>query len=295
MKLLFHLLFLLSFLSCAAQEKTNREIVFHSVNLLPMDQEKVVPNQVVVVQNGKIKAIGTASQVKYGKDALVIDGKGKYLMPGLAEMHAHVPPVDDLEPMKDVLLLFAVNGVTTIRGMLGHPRHLELRGKLQSGEITGPRFITSGPSFSGGSVKDVATAAKMVQDQKKAGYDFLKIHPGLTLSNFYAMVASAKNEKIPFAGHVPFSVGIWRAIEAGYATIDHMDRMVESLVPGIENTNEQQNGLFGIYLADKADTTRIEKLMRALQAGKIWIVPTQALAERWMTPNRSADAFAAEP
>ena len=179
--------------------------------------------------------------------------------------------------------------------MLGHPRHLELRSKLQSGELTGPRLITSGPSFSGGSAKDVATTTKMVQDQKKAGYDFLKIHPGLTLPNFYAMVATAKTEKIPFAGHVPFAVGIYRAIEAGYATIDHMDGMVESLVPGIENTNEQQNGLFGMYLADRVDTSRIDKLMRSLRAGKVWIVPTQALAERWMTPNRSADAFAAEP
>ena len=66
--------------------------------------------------------------------AEVIDGKGKYLMPGLGEMHAHVPPVDDLEPMKEVLFLFAANGITTIRGMLGHPRHIELRSKINSGE-----------------------------------------------------------------------------------------------------------------------------------------------------------------
>src|SRR5687768_10572005 len=200
--------------SCAQDRIDSRkqEIVFRSINVVPMDKELINNDQDVIIKNGRIRAIGNTGKIQYDKNALVIDAKGKYLIPGLAEMHAHVPPVDDLEPMKDVLLLFAVNGVTTIRGMLGHPRHLELRGKLQSGEITGPRFITSGPSFSGGSVKDVATAAKMVQDQKKAGYDFLKIHPGLTLSNFYAMVASAKNEKIPFAGHVPFSVGIWRAI-----------------------------------------------------------------------------------
>ena len=117
-----------------------------------MDEERVLQNQVVVVKNGKIIAMGDAQKVKFSKSALVIDGKGKYLMPGLAEMHAHVPPVDDIEPMKEVLMLFAVNGVTTIRGMLGHPRHLELRSKIQSGEILGPRFITSGPSFNGNSV-----------------------------------------------------------------------------------------------------------------------------------------------
>src|SRR5687768_12551331 len=102
MKRLLFSFFLIAFFSCAAQEKMGqREIVFQSVNLIPMDQEKVVPNQTVVVQHGKIRAMGAAGQVPYGKDAVVIDGKGKYLMPGLAEMHAHVPPVDDLEPMKE--------------------------------------------------------------------------------------------------------------------------------------------------------------------------------------------------
>ena len=116
-RLLLCLLFFVSF-SCAAQDRAGqREVVFLSVNLIPMDQERVVPNQVVVVQNGKIKAMGTAGQVKYAKDAMVIDGKGKYLMPGLAEMHAHVPPVDDLEPMKEVLLLFCS------KRRDHHPRH----------------------------------------------------------------------------------------------------------------------------------------------------------------------------
>ena len=75
--------------------------------------------------------------LKYDNKALIIDGSGKYLIPGLSEMHAHVPPVDDMAPMKDVLSLFALNGITTIRGMLGHPKHLELRAMLNKGEIAG--------------------------------------------------------------------------------------------------------------------------------------------------------------
>src|SRR5688572_24765603 len=268
MKQLLFCALLFIFYSCAAQEKTGqRELVFLSVNLIPMDQEKLVPNQVVVVKNGKIKAIGNVGQIKYGKDAIVIDAKGKYLMPGLAEMHAHVPPVDDLEPMKDVLMLFALNGVTTIRGMLGHPRHLELRSKIQSEEIFGPRFYTSGPSFNGSSVKDVETAAAMVKQQKQAGYDFLKLHPGLTKATFNAVAKTAKEVNIPFAGHVSFDVGVWRAIDAGYATIDHLDGFVESLVPGIDTITEEQNGLFGMFVADQADITRIPKLMTALREG----------------------------
>ena len=215
-------------------------------------------------------------------------------MPGLAEMHAHVPPVDDLEPMKDVLLLFAANGVTTIRGMLGHPRHLELRSKIQSGEILGPRLITSGPSLNGNSVKSTYQADSMVRKQKLAGYDFLKLHPGLTLENFNAIVKTAKEVGIPFAGHVSFEVGIWRAIEAGYSTIEHLDGFVEGLVPEVENTTEQGNGLFAMFIADKADTNRIPKLIKLLREKNIWVVPTQSLAERWFAPV-NADALRTEP
>ena len=135
------------------------------------------------------------------------------------------------------------NGVTTIRGMLGHPRHLELRSKIQSGEIIGPHFYTSGPSFNGNSVKTPEAGAEMVRNQKQAGYDFLKLHPGLTKENFAAIAKTAKEVNIPFAGHVSFDVGVWRAIEAGYASIDHLDGFVESLVPGIDTIKEQQTRL----------------------------------------------------
>lgn len=174
-------------LACSGQTpatNNSKEIVFRSVNVVPMDRETVLQNQTVVIRNGKIISIGNAATTKWNNDATVIDATGKYLMPGLAEMHAHVPPVDDIEPMKDVLKLFVANGVTTIRGMLGHPRHLELRSKIQSGEIMGPRFYTSGPSFNGNSVKTTSDADRMVREQKTAGYDFLKLHPGLLPETF---------------------------------------------------------------------------------------------------------------
>ena len=272
----------------------SREIVFRSVNVIPMDVERVLPNQVVVVKDGKITAIGSGKKIKWSKTAFVIDGKGKYLLPGLAEMHAHVPPIDDLQPMKEVLLLFVANGVTTIRGMLGHLRHLELRSKIQTGEILGPYFITSGPSLNGNTVKSPQQADSTVRNQKEAGYDFLKLHPGLTLENFNAIVKTAKEVNIPFAGHVSFDVGIWRAIEAGYATIEHLDGFIEGLLPESVISNEQQNGLFGMFVADKADTNRIIKLMKALHDKNIWVVPTQSLAERWFAPVK-AETLLAEP
>jgi imidazolonepropionase-like amidohydrolase len=128
----------------------------------------------------------------------------------------------------------------------------------------------------------------MVSAQKKAGYDFLKLHPGLTVEKFNAMVEKARAENIPFAGHVSFDVGIWRAIDARYSTIDHMDGFIEGLVPGIDTIPEQQVGFFGLYVAKLADTTKISKLMNGLRQAKTWVVPTQALAERWIGPASSA-------
>lgn len=299
MKIIFCLAVLLS-LPCFlnAQQITSnatQEIVFRDVNVIPMDREYILTNQTVVIIGGKIMEIGDSKTIKYSKNAMVIEGKGKYLIPGLAEMHAHVPPIDDLKPMEDVLMLFATNGITTIRGMLGHPRHLELRTKVQTGKIISPHFYTTGPSFNGTSVKSPEEGAYMVRQQKKAGYDFLKLHPGLSRQKFDSIAAVARKVNIPFVGHVSFGVGVWRAIEAGYSSIDHLDGFVEGLVPGIEKMVEQQTGLFGMFIAEKADTTQIPRLMKALKENHIWVVPTQSLAERWIHPDYTAERFKNDP
>jgi len=270
-----------------------RELVIRSVNVVPMDEERIIPNQTVVIKDGKISAIG--SNVKYSKGALVIDGKGKYLIPGLAEMHAHVPPIDDLDPMKEVLFLFAANGITTIRGMLGHAKHLDLRNMINAGEVLGPHFYTTGPSFNGLSVKSAESGAAMVRRQKDAGYDYLKLHPGLTKETFAAISSTANEVGIPFAGHVSFGVGVWRAIEAGYSSIDHLDGFVEALVPGIDTLTEQQAGLFGMFIGHRADATKTPALMAALKEKNIWVVPTQSLAERWFSPSYDAESFRSDP
>ncbi|MEI7584889.1 amidohydrolase family protein [Runella sp.] len=271
----------------SAQELTDnsqREIVFRSVNVIPMDRERVIENQTVVVKNGRIMAMGDEGKVKFTKEAFVVNAKGKYLTPGWAEIHAHVPPIDDIEPMKEVLMLYLANGITTIRGMLGHTRHLELRSKINNGTILGPHFYTTGPSFSGQTVKTAERGAEMVREQKAAGYDYLKLHPGLTKETFPAIAKTAKEVGIPFVGHVSFNVGVWRAIEAKYSTIDHLDGFIEAITPGIDTLVEQETGLFGSWIGDRADASLIPKLMAGLRDNRIRVVPTQALAERWLSP-----------
>lgn len=295
MKKASFLLCLIILFSCQPkQENTEQpQVVFKSVNVIPMDQERVLENQDVLVSLGKIVAVGESGQVTYNDDATVVDGNGKYLIPGLAEMHAHVPPIDDMEPMKDVLSLFLAKGITTIRGMLGHPLHLELRDKVNNGEVLGPHFYTTGPSFNGNTVKTAEEGAQRVRDQKAAGYDYLKMHPGLVPETFSAVTSTANELGIPFVGHVSFDVGINRAIEAGYSSIDHMDGIVEALVPNIEEIGEEGNGLFGIYSSPLADTSRIPEIIQGLKEKDIWMVPTQSLAERWMFPAEADEHLSA--
>lgn len=270
-----------------------QQIVIEHVNVVPMDTETILADQTVIIEKGKVAAMGR--NLKYKKGALVVDGTNKYLIPGLAEMHAHIPPIDDLGPMKDVLKLFAFNGITTIRGMLGHPRHLELRTMLEKRELMGPHFYTTGPSFNGMSIRTPEAGAEEVRKQKLAGYDYLKLHPGLSRAKFDSIAVTAKRVGIPFVGHVSSGVGVWRAIEAGYSSIDHLDGFVEGLVPGIEIISDQERGLFGMFVADRADTTRISELIKALKQNKIWVVPTQSLAERWFSPLYEGESFRSDP
>jgi hypothetical protein len=84
-------------------------------------------------------------------------------------------------------------------------------------------------------------------------------------------------------------------MESGYSTIDHLDGFVEGLVPGIDKIPEERAGLFGMYLADQVDASAIPRLLKALKENEVWVVPTQALAERWFNPDYSAEDFKKDP
>src|SRR5690606_1733524 len=187
------------------------------------------------------------------------------------------------------LFLYLAGGVTTIRGMLGHPLHLELRDRGAAGEIVAPRIYTSGPSFSGGSASDPAAVAAMVQEQEEAGYDLLKLHPGLSRPVFDAIVEAADEADIPFAGHVSAEVGLDRALEAEYESIDHLDAYVEALAGhggGFAGVNV---GFFGFNVTDEADAGRIPELARATREAEVWNVPTQSLMVHLASPVPAED------
>ena len=272
------------------QPKPSAVVAFTNVSVLPMDRETVLSGQTVVIRDGKIAELGAASAVRVPDGAVSVDGQGKFLMPTLAEMHAHIPAGTASDStVERTLFLYAANGLGTIRGMLGDPRHLQYRERVAKGELFSPRIYTSGPSFNGKSATSPEVAAKMVQEQKAAGYDLLKIHPGVSRAAFDALDAKADELKIPFAGHVPLEVGLQRALEAKYHSIDHLDGYVEALAK--EPLTSQ---FFGLNLINQVDESRIPSLVAATKAASVWQVPTQVLMDSLLS-DQSADEMAKWP
>lgn len=261
-------------------------IAFTNVNVIPMTGEGVQPNRTVVVRDGRIDEIAPATQLSPPPGARVIAGEGKYLMPGLTEGHAHIPSPEAGEDVIDrTLLLYLMGGVTTIRGMQGHPRHLELREAARRGEILSPRIFTASPSLSGRNAPDPATASRLVRERKAEGYDFLKITGGLSRASFDAMDETADEVGIGFAGHVPADVGLQRALDARYASIDHLDSYVEALA-GLEGGYEGQGtGFFGFGVTDRVDESRIRRWAEATRDAGVWNAPTEALAVHLFSPT----------
>jgi imidazolonepropionase-like amidohydrolase len=196
-------------------------------------------------------------------------------MPALAEMHAHVPggKASDAQ-IERVLLLYAASGIGTIRGMLGHPRHLVLRERIANGQVWAPRLYTSGPSFNANTAKTIDVATQMVRDQKAAGYDFLK-SIRVCRAVMDAVAAAARAAGMSFAGHVPADVGLQHALELRQLTIDHLDGYIEALAregaPGSQ--------WFGVNLMDYADESRIPAIVQVTKAAGTWMVPTEVLLE----------------
>ena len=204
-------------------------VAFVNVNVIPMDRERVLERQTVVVRDGRIAQVGPAASVQVPSGAVRVDGQGQFLIPGLAEMHGHLP--GQMGPAAEAtLFLYLSNGLTFVRGMQGAPGQLEMKRAIERGELLGPTLWLAGPQLSGSSVPTVADAERVVAQQKSAGFDLLKIQEGLAPDVYQAVVEAARRHGMTFGGHVPNGVGARGAMAARQTTIDHLDNLVEDLV-----------------------------------------------------------------
>lgn len=276
-------------ISCSPSFISAQTLVIHDVSILNMETDQILQNHSVVIENEKIRWVGPSEAVELPADAQVVNGN-YYVMPGLAEMHAHIPsPGQGEQAMEDALILYLTQGITTIRGMLGHPAHLKLRDQAAAGEIDSPRIFTSGPSFSGGSVTSISQARQMVRQQAEAGYDLLKLHPGLSVPEFRAIADEANRVGIEFSGHISHDVGLERSLQAGQGTIEHLDRYMEFLAGNSEDREDPNIIFFGYDLSYDVEGSRIDEAVRLTADAGVWNVPTHTLLHNVFNPDLSIE------
>jgi imidazolonepropionase-like amidohydrolase len=271
-------------------------IAFEGVTVIPMDRERTLPAQTVIVRDGQIVELGPAAEVNLPPGATRIDGDTRFLLPTLSEMHAHlstnyVAPyaagrVGTAEQaMERVLLMYVLNGVGTIRNMTGSPVHLELRDRAARGELISPTIYTSGPPFSGGAAMTAQAAVEMVGAQQAAGYDFIKTYPGTpAVEVFNAMATAAREAGMPIAGHVPSTIGLNGALAARFQTIDHLDGYLQAAV----GPEAPRPTLWAENVVRYVDTSRFAQLAAQTKAAGTWMVPTQSLLEAQFSPETLA-------
>ena len=187
-----------------------------------------------------------------------------------------------------LLVLYLTQGLTTIRGMLGDPAHLELRDQAENSDFLSPRILTSGPSFNGNSASDPETSRQMVRDQAEAGYDLMKLHPGIILESFNALAEEANKQGIEFSGHISEGIGLERSLEAGQKTIEHLDKYMEFLTGDAEKESSSVI-YFGYEETPRVDLSLIDEAARITNEADAWVVPTNTLLENVFNPELTVE------
>src|ERR1700719_1111183 len=202
------------------------QLVLTHVSVVDSTANAVRPDQSVVIVNGRIAAIGPSARIKLPKDARIVDGQGKFLVPGLWDMHVHIAGLNaDPAWSKQVLLpLLLANGVTGVRDMGGDlDVLLAWKREVESGELLGPHIVAAGPFLVGSGKKTaeqypVANAEEARgagRDLKRRGAEFIKVISLPSKEVFFAVADEARRQSIPFAGHLPFQVSVIEASNAG--------------------------------------------------------------------------------
>ncbi len=280
-------------------------VAFINVNVVPMDGEHVLEGQTVLIRGGYIEAVGPVGELLVPQDALRIDGEGKYLLPGLADMHVHLWN-------EDHMILFLANGVTTVRNMWGAPLHLRWREQIDSGELLGPAIYTAGPlmdgsppSWDGSTVIETREEAhRAVAEQKDAGYDFIKVYGRLSAEAYDALVTAAAEHGMPVAGHVPIAVGLNGVLAAKQASIEHLGGYVAATLAEdspLLRSGSSSGGPSGIAarvakrildgeisFSDVYDEAKIAAVVAATREAGVWNVPTLVVFQ-YISVEEAAD------
>jgi imidazolonepropionase-like amidohydrolase len=204
-----------------------RTYAFVNVDIIPMDSERIIRKQTVIVRGQTIAHIGPTSNTKIPENCIRIDGTGKYLIPGLVDMHVHLRDYAE-QDMIALLQLYVANGVTTVLNLSGIPRHLALRERIAKSELFGPTIYTSGPFISRttGSSPSPEEVEQAVIEQKRAGYDLIKIHGDFTREAYHRLFEVARREGRLVIGHAPRNLGVQPMIEEKQDAVAHAEEYI---------------------------------------------------------------------
>jgi imidazolonepropionase-like amidohydrolase len=270
-------------------------IAFVDVAVATMDSPALAQHQTVLVRGSSIVAVGPIASVVVPKDAEKIDGRGKFLIPGLHDMHVH------LDGTRGMLALFVVHGVTTVRNMAGSPRTITQRERVLKNELLGPRIYTAGPFVDGArprwEASDVvatpADAERVIAGEAAEGYDFVKVYNGLSIAEYDAVMAAAKAHKMRVVGHVPFAVPLAHALESGQVSIEHLTGYAEAIERDDSPFRHKRSSVAVIQRWLYADPKKLAEVAAETARSGVWNVPTLVTAavydELWRGQTPTAD------
>ncbi len=276
---------------------------FVDIAVATMESAAIAPHQTVLVDGKTITAFGPAAAIDVPAGATVVDGRGKFLIPGLHDMHVH------LDHTHGMLELFVAAGVTTVRNMAGSPRTVALKKLTASGAVLGPTIYTAGPFVDGArprweasaSVVTAADAERVIADHVAAGYDFVKIYNGLTEPAYDAVAAAAKAHNLRLVGHVPFKLSVQHVLDAGQASIEHLMGYAEAVERDDSPVKKQRTTAGTIKRWMYADPEKMEALAAETARHGTWNTPTLVTAVaygdlyRGKTPSDAGDLESISP
>jgi imidazolonepropionase-like amidohydrolase len=288
-----------------AHGATEQTLVLTHVNLIDATGTPVQPDMTVVITGKRIAAIEKSEGAKIPKNVQVVNFQGKYLIPGLWDMHVHEIFGDWLPENEEVIpLLFVANGITGVRDMGGDLEPLKKwRARAAAGDMLAPRMVIAGPMLDGpiprfpssAPVKDAADGRRTVDDLQKNGADFIKIQSLIPRDGYFAAATEANRIGIVFAGHVPDAVRAVEASNAGQKSIEHLTGVFEGCSTVEDELMRAPRGPGRGRFLSTYDPERAKALIALFVKNHTWQVPTLYWERgEWLIEqtNSGVDSFA---
>jgi imidazolonepropionase-like amidohydrolase len=287
MRIIFYSILLFLTINIYGQKRVNHNYLITDVTIIDVRNGNFLTHQSIGIDSNRISKI-YKTEVLSSDSTIVIKGKGKYLIPGLWDMHIHYH-----WNYKQTTPFLIANGIIGIREMFGDMTNITMiREKEKSETFLGPEIVSSGAMIEGINptwpsadiVMDSVTAREVVEKQKSQGVDFLKIGNKLNKQSYFAIAKYAKEQHIDFAGHIPVQVSAWDAISQGQKSIEHNIRILEAVAPHLDSLrkNFPSNPYDVIkwkiklytYVVDNFNEYQFDSLLHKLSDSNTWLCPT---------------------